>query len=113
MVDALPLEDRQPPRSSNREPPPIPRADTDKCWLIVVLILFLSLGTVYSLVTPIFEASDERWHYPVVQYIADERRLPVQDPAVQTLWRQPATHREMIQDGCGARLEHLHSTQHQ
>jgi 4-amino-4-deoxy-L-arabinose transferase-like glycosyltransferase len=56
--------------------------------LIVVLILFLSLGTVYSLVTPIFEASDERWHYPVIQHIADERRLPVQDPAVQTLWRQ-------------------------
>jgi hypothetical protein len=88
LADILPLEGKQPPRGPNREPPPIPGADIDKCWLIVVLTLFLSLGTVYSLVTPIFEASDERWHYPVIQYIADERILPGQDPAIQTLWRQ-------------------------
>ncbi len=46
------------------------------------------LGVVYSLATPIFEASDELWHYPVVKYIADGRGLPVQRPGVETLWQQ-------------------------
>jgi hypothetical protein len=54
----------------------------------VILAIFLALGTAYSLVTPIFEASDERWHYPVVNYIAWERALPVQDPAQATAWHQ-------------------------
>jgi hypothetical protein len=42
----------------------------------------------YSLATPIFEASDERWHYPVVKHIADGQGLPVQDAAVSTVWHQ-------------------------
>jgi 4-amino-4-deoxy-L-arabinose transferase-like glycosyltransferase len=46
------------------------------------------MGIVYSLATPIFEASDERWHYPVVKHIADGQGLPVQDPTVSTAWRQ-------------------------
>jgi 4-amino-4-deoxy-L-arabinose transferase-like glycosyltransferase len=53
-----------------------------------VLILFAALGVLYSLATPIFEASDERWHYPVVKYVADGQGLPVQDPAVSTPWHQ-------------------------
>ncbi len=57
-------------------------------WLALVLILFAALGVLYSLATPIFEASDERWHYPVVKYIADGQGLPVQDPAVSTPWHQ-------------------------
>jgi 4-amino-4-deoxy-L-arabinose transferase-like glycosyltransferase len=57
-------------------------------WPGAVVLLFVALGVVYSLVTPIFEASDERWHYPVVKYIADGRGLPVQDPAVATAWHQ-------------------------
>lgn len=38
--------------------------------------------------TPIMEASDELWHYPMVQYIADHWSLPVQEPGVETAWRQ-------------------------
>ena len=53
-----------------------------------ILVLFVALGILYSLATPIFEASDERWHYPVVDYIARERQLPVQDPAQVTAWHQ-------------------------
>jgi hypothetical protein len=53
-----------------------------------VLILFVVLGIIYSLATPVFEASDEWWHYPVVKHIADGKGLPVQNPAVPTYWHQ-------------------------
>lgn len=57
--------------------------------LAAILIGFLALATVYSLVTPLFEASDELWHYPMVQTIAENGfRLPVQDPSQPTMWRQ-------------------------
>ena len=56
--------------------------------LMFVLGGFLALGVVYSLATPIFEASDELWHYPLVKYIADGHGLPVQRPGVETMWRQ-------------------------
>ncbi|MCL4396114.1 MAG: DUF2142 domain-containing protein [Chloroflexi bacterium] len=54
----------------------------------VVVSAFVVLGVVYSVVTPIFEAGDEIWHYPFVQYLATGHSLPVQDPNVQTLWEQ-------------------------
>ncbi len=47
----------------------------------VLLTLYLLLASLYSVVTPLFEASDELWHYPMVKYIADSGfTLPVQDP---------------------------------
>jgi 4-amino-4-deoxy-L-arabinose transferase-like glycosyltransferase len=46
----------------------------------VVILLFVTLGLVYSVVTPVFEMSDETRHYAVVKFMADERRLPVQGP---------------------------------
>ncbi|MBC7251385.1 MAG: glycosyltransferase family 39 protein [Anaerolineae bacterium] len=56
--------------------------------IIVIIILFLVLATTYSVVTPVFEASDELWHYPMVKYIADHWSLPVQDPQNVGPWRQ-------------------------
>jgi len=56
--------------------------------LALVLILFVLLGVVYSVASPVFEASDERWHYPVVKHMADGEGLPVQDPNVPTSWHQ-------------------------
>ncbi len=56
--------------------------------IIVILAAFVFLGALYSLVTPIFEASDELWHYPFVKHLADGGGLPVQDPANPQLWRQ-------------------------
>jgi 4-amino-4-deoxy-L-arabinose transferase-like glycosyltransferase len=56
--------------------------------LLVILVAFILLGCFYSVATPIFEASDEMWHYPVVKHIADGRGLPVQDPNVRTKWHQ-------------------------
>ncbi|MGD9001126.1 MAG: hypothetical protein PVF04_00570, partial [Anaerolineae bacterium] len=48
--------------------------------LILILILYLVLGAIYSLATPVLEASDEFKHYPYVQYVQTQRDLPVLDP---------------------------------
>ncbi|MEW6232097.1 MAG: glycosyltransferase family 39 protein [Chloroflexota bacterium] len=60
----------------------------DNGFLGLMLIAFLVLGFTYSLATPVFEASDEILHYPVVKHIADGEGLPIQDPSVGTAWRQ-------------------------
>jgi len=58
-------------------------------WAIALILTgFLVLGTVYSVVTPLFEASDELWHYPFVKHLADGGGLPVQDPRIEQPWRQ-------------------------
>ena len=54
----------------------------------IIVALFATLAMIYSLVTPIFEASDEISHYPVIQHITTTGRLPVQQPGVETLWEQ-------------------------
>ena len=56
--------------------------------LIVLLVAFLLLAAIYSIATPIFEAGDEIWHYPFIQHLATGHSLPIQDPAVKTLWEQ-------------------------
>jgi 4-amino-4-deoxy-L-arabinose transferase-like glycosyltransferase len=56
--------------------------------LLTILTLFVALGGVYSIVVPPFEASDELWHYPMVETIARNGRLPVQDPDNVGPWRQ-------------------------
>jgi len=60
----------------------------ERTVLALILILFAALGVAYSVVVPPFEASDEKWHYPMVKYIADNGTLPVQAPGVETPWRQ-------------------------
>jgi hypothetical protein len=56
--------------------------------LLAIVGLFALLGVIYSVVVPPFEASDEKWHYPMVKYVADNGALPVQVPGVDTPWRQ-------------------------
>jgi hypothetical protein len=56
--------------------------------IYVLLALYVLLASLYSVVTPVMEASDELWHYPMVKYIADHRALPVQVVGVETPWRQ-------------------------
>ncbi|MHB1294783.1 MAG: ArnT family glycosyltransferase [Anaerolineae bacterium] len=55
---------------------------------VAILALFLALGVIYSVVDPVFEASDELHHYPVVKHLADGAGLPVQRPGEDSLWRQ-------------------------
>jgi 4-amino-4-deoxy-L-arabinose transferase-like glycosyltransferase len=58
-------------------------------WLWLIVGLYLVLATLYSFATPPFEASDELWHYPMVQYLADNGlQLPPQENAVNEAWRQ-------------------------
>lgn len=54
----------------------------------ILLAAFCLLGLVYAVVTPLFEVSDELWHYPMVKRLADGQGLPVQDPATVGPWRQ-------------------------
>jgi 4-amino-4-deoxy-L-arabinose transferase-like glycosyltransferase len=57
-------------------------------WLLAVFIL---LASIYAVTTPLFEASDELWHYPMVQHLSRGGALPVQDPANVGPWRQEAS----------------------
>ena len=66
---------------------------TENRWLALIVGLFLLLGTLYAVTTPVFEASDELWHYPMVRHLADGNPLPVQvfDPAEAGPWKQEAS----------------------
>ena len=62
-------------------------------WLLkfgiwALLLAFVALASTYAVTTPLFEASDELWHYPMVKTLADGDGLPVQDPANVGPWRQ-------------------------
>lgn len=57
--------------------------------LLLVLGLFLGLGLVYSLLTPVFEGPDEPWHFAYVRHLAREGALPrLDDPAAVALLAQ-------------------------
>lgn len=66
---------------------------SEKRWLTLILLLFIVLGFTYAVVTPVFEASDELWHYPMVRHLADGNSLPVQvfDPVQAGPWKQEAS----------------------
>ncbi len=58
-------------------------------WIAaLILCLFMVLGIVYSVATPVLEASDELNHYPFVAYLAGGNGLPVQRSGEETLWGQ-------------------------
>jgi 4-amino-4-deoxy-L-arabinose transferase-like glycosyltransferase len=62
---------------------------THRRILYAILTAYVVIGVIYSVTTPLFEASDELWHYPMVKYMADYGlQLPPQDPANQGPWRQ-------------------------
>ncbi len=56
--------------------------------LFILLALFIGLATTYSIITPLFEAPDELWHYPFVKQLADGKGLPVLDAAHLGPWHQ-------------------------
>ncbi len=63
-------------------------AKTRHAGIVIVLTLFVCLAATYSVVTPLFEASDELSHYPLVKHYAGGGGLPVQDPANPGPWVQ-------------------------
>ncbi|NDJ85257.1 MAG: glycosyltransferase family 39 protein [Chloroflexi bacterium] len=66
--------------------PDTPRSACRRRNLLALIFAFVAVA--YMLATPIWEASDEAAHYPVVEHIARTGELPEQDPAVETRWRQ-------------------------
>jgi 4-amino-4-deoxy-L-arabinose transferase-like glycosyltransferase len=50
--------------------------------------VFVGVAFAYNQATPIFEASDEAWHYGVVREIASGRGLPIQQAGEITTYRQ-------------------------
>ena len=61
--------------------------------LAIILGLFMFLGIYYAIITPVFEASDELWHYPMIDHLANGNPLPVQvmDPNLAGPWKQEAS----------------------
>lgn len=56
-----------------------------------ILLFYAIFGIAYLWATPIFEASDERWHFGMIEYISETGELPVQNPAPEaplTIYRQ-------------------------
>ena len=56
-----------------------------------LLAFYLLLASLFSFVTPPFEAPDEIWHFAFVQHLATQRTLPVAEPNTTALWRQQGT----------------------
>ena len=54
----------------------------------LTLVLFVFIGWCYALASPPLESSDEYKHYPVVQFVQTNGRLPVLDPANPGKWLQ-------------------------
>lgn len=61
---------------------------TEQRALLLLLIAFAIIAALYSIVTPLFEMSDELWHYPMVKTLADGNGLPIQDPDNPGPWKQ-------------------------
>ena len=60
-------------------------------WIKLILIAFVILGTLYSVVVPLFEAPDEVWHYLYVKHFADGNGLPVYREGTTFPMRQEAS----------------------
>lgn len=56
--------------------------------LLVILLIFVVSGVAYAWATPPLEASDELWHFGMIDSIADTGQLPVQQPGVETQYEQ-------------------------
>jgi hypothetical protein len=54
----------------------------------LIILGYVLLSITYALATPPLEASDEYKHYPVVQYVQSQHKLPVLDPDDPGLWLQ-------------------------
>jgi hypothetical protein len=57
--------------------------------LIFLLLAFFALALLFNWASPLFENSDEFFHFPLIKYLADENgSLPVQSPQDLRDWRQ-------------------------
>lgn len=61
--------------------------------LTLIIVFYCIVAVRFALITPAFEASDELWHYPMIQHLANGNPLPVQtfNPAEAGPWKQEAS----------------------
>jgi len=64
------------------------RSFVDRKGLLLIVLAYFAVATSYALATPPLEASDEYKHYPVVQYVQTEGRLPVLEVDDPGRWLQ-------------------------
>jgi hypothetical protein len=63
-------------------------SNTSYTPLMIIASLFLILALLYAWATPPLEASDELWHFGMVNHLAETWTLPVQNPDIITAWEQ-------------------------
>lgn len=68
----------------------VSKAANARLLLVFLLLLFLLLGLVYSITTPLFEAPDEVWHYAYVRYLVEEHTLPALTDTDSGLYQEVA-----------------------
>lgn len=56
--------------------------------MVGIVLVYLALGTIYGVATPVFEAPDESYHFFVVQHIVEHHALPVQRAETRGPWAQ-------------------------
>lgn len=79
--------------------------------IFIFTAAYMMLALLYSLASPIFEVSDELWHFPVVKYLADnDMRLPPQDSSVNTPWRQQGSQPPLYYLLAAALVRHIDTT---
>ena len=59
--------------------------------LAVLAVVYLALALTYAWAMPLFESSDETWHFWYVKHLADGKGLAVVTPDERPLWRQEGT----------------------
>lgn len=54
-----------------------------------ILLSFTIFALLFTWATPVFEASDEVWHFGVIEHIRENGSLPIQDPEnIDTIYRE-------------------------
>ena len=56
--------------------------------LLIILTLFITLATIYSVVNPLFESPDEVWHYEYVRWLVEGNGLAHPDDVGHAPWHQ-------------------------
>lgn len=54
-------------------------------WLILIVVSFVILGTIYSMAVPMWEAPDESGHFPYILHLIRHHQLPDQRPGGKTV----------------------------
>lgn len=66
-------------------------ANTSRWAFVIILVLFLTLATLYNAIIPVYESPDELQHAAFVAWLADGRGVPVVNAEKPGPWEQEGT----------------------